>query len=101
VLVKLSGGRIVEATVKALVDTTEGKRLGHPTRNPKSSLPFLSLRSLGGNNFRAMASNAVDSALHGARVAKWRENRVPVLPGATLTLEGVTHETSRDLLPGA
>jgi hypothetical protein len=27
VLVKLSGGRIVEATVKALVDTTEGIRL--------------------------------------------------------------------------
>jgi hypothetical protein len=27
VLVKLSGGRIVEATVKALVDTTEGARL--------------------------------------------------------------------------
>jgi hypothetical protein len=27
VLVKLSGGRIVEATVKALVDTTEGVRL--------------------------------------------------------------------------
>jgi hypothetical protein len=27
VLVKLSGGRIVEATIKALVDTTEGTRL--------------------------------------------------------------------------
>jgi hypothetical protein len=27
VLVKLSGGRIVEATVKAVVDTTEGVRL--------------------------------------------------------------------------
>jgi hypothetical protein len=27
VLVKLSGGRIVEATIKALVDTTEGMRL--------------------------------------------------------------------------
>jgi hypothetical protein len=27
VLVKLSGGRIVEATIKALVDTTEGIRL--------------------------------------------------------------------------
>ena len=27
VLVKLSGGRIVEATVKALVDLTEGTRL--------------------------------------------------------------------------
>ena len=27
VLVKLSGGRIVEATIKALVDTTEGVRL--------------------------------------------------------------------------
>jgi hypothetical protein len=27
VLVKLSGGRIVEATVKAIVDTTEGTRL--------------------------------------------------------------------------
>jgi hypothetical protein len=27
VLVKLSGGRIVEATIKALVDTTEGARL--------------------------------------------------------------------------
>jgi hypothetical protein len=27
VLVKLSGGRIVEATVKAIVDTTEGMRL--------------------------------------------------------------------------
>jgi hypothetical protein len=26
-LVKLSGGRIVEATIKALVDTTEGIRL--------------------------------------------------------------------------
>ena len=26
-LVKLSGGRIVEATIKALVDTTEGMRL--------------------------------------------------------------------------
>ena len=26
-LVKLSGGRIVEATIKALVDTTEGTRL--------------------------------------------------------------------------
>ena len=27
VLVKLSGGRIVEATIKAIVDTTEGVRL--------------------------------------------------------------------------
>jgi hypothetical protein len=27
VLVKLSGGRIVEATVKAVVDTTDGTRL--------------------------------------------------------------------------
>jgi hypothetical protein len=27
VLVKLSGGRIVEATIKAVVDTTEGVRL--------------------------------------------------------------------------
>ena len=27
VLVKLSGGRIVEATIKAIVDTTEGARL--------------------------------------------------------------------------
>jgi hypothetical protein len=27
VLVKLSGGRIVEATVKAIVDTTDGVRL--------------------------------------------------------------------------
>ena len=27
VLVKLSGGRIVEATIKAIVDTTEGIRL--------------------------------------------------------------------------
>jgi hypothetical protein len=27
VLVKLSGGRIVEATVKAIVETTEGVRL--------------------------------------------------------------------------
>ena len=27
VLVKLSGGRIVEATIKAIVDTTEGTRL--------------------------------------------------------------------------
>jgi hypothetical protein len=27
VLVKLSGGRIVEATVKAVVDTTDGLRL--------------------------------------------------------------------------
>ena len=27
VLVKLSGGRIVEATIKAIVDTTEGQRL--------------------------------------------------------------------------
>jgi len=27
VLVKLSGGRVVEATIKALVDTTEGTRL--------------------------------------------------------------------------
>jgi hypothetical protein len=27
VLVKLSGGRIVEATIKALLDTTEGMRL--------------------------------------------------------------------------
>jgi hypothetical protein len=27
VLVKLSGGRIVEAAIKALVDTTEGMRL--------------------------------------------------------------------------
>jgi hypothetical protein len=27
VLVKLSGGRIVEATVKAIVDTTDGLRL--------------------------------------------------------------------------
>jgi hypothetical protein len=27
VLVKLSGGRIVEATIKAKVDTTEGTRL--------------------------------------------------------------------------
>jgi hypothetical protein len=27
VLVKLSGGRVVEATVKAIVDTTEGMRL--------------------------------------------------------------------------
>ena len=27
VLVKLSGGRIVEATIKAIVDTTEGMRL--------------------------------------------------------------------------
>ena len=26
-LVKLSGGRIVEATIKAIVDTTEGVRL--------------------------------------------------------------------------
>jgi hypothetical protein len=35
VLVKLSGGRIVEATIKAIVDTTEGVRLqvsfGHET----------------------------------------------------------------------
>jgi hypothetical protein len=27
VLVKLSGGRIVEATIKAIVDTTDGVRL--------------------------------------------------------------------------
>lgn len=27
VLVKLSGGRIVEATVKAIIDTTDGVRL--------------------------------------------------------------------------
>jgi hypothetical protein len=27
VLVKLSGGRIVEATIKAIIDTTEGMRL--------------------------------------------------------------------------
>jgi hypothetical protein len=27
ILVKLSGGRVVEATIKALVDTTEGMRL--------------------------------------------------------------------------
>ncbi len=27
VLVKLSGGRIVEATIKAIVDTTDGTRL--------------------------------------------------------------------------
>jgi hypothetical protein len=27
ILVKLSGGRIVEATIKAVVDTTEGIRL--------------------------------------------------------------------------
>jgi hypothetical protein len=27
VLVKLSGGRIVEATVKSIVDTTDGQRL--------------------------------------------------------------------------
>jgi hypothetical protein len=27
VLVKLSGGRIVEATIKAIVETTEGVRL--------------------------------------------------------------------------
>ena len=27
ILVKLSGGRIVEATIKAIIDTTEGIRL--------------------------------------------------------------------------
>ena len=37
-LVKLSGGRIVEATIKAIVDTTEGVRL----HGPASANPLLS-----------------------------------------------------------
>jgi hypothetical protein len=31
--VKLSGGRIVEATIKAILETTEGVRAPHPRAN--------------------------------------------------------------------
>ena len=54
-----------------------------------------------GNNSAAMASNSVDRPMRGARLTDWREIRVLILPGATLVLEGVTHETSRDLRHGA
>jgi hypothetical protein len=37
----------------------------------------------------------------GLGLPKWREIGVLILPGATLMLEGVTHETFRDLLAGA
>jgi hypothetical protein len=36
----------------------------------------------------------------GLGLPKWREIGVLILPGATLMLEGVTHETFRDLLLG-
>jgi hypothetical protein len=40
VQVKLSGGRIVEATVKALVDTTEGTRLQVDFGHDETALVF-------------------------------------------------------------
>ena len=46
VLVKLSGGTIVEATIKAIVDTTEGVRLQvHSDRRSNSKNIFVADRS--------------------------------------------------------